>query len=139
MAELLLVRHGQASFGAADYDKLSELGVEQSRALGRWWSSCQLQVDSLMAGTMRRHRETAEGAMIALPNPPELAIDGGFDEGYLARLLGLFGSLPLAERMKCSQGLNDRAYYQQLQIRSADEPMTTFYKCTSCGLRWRED
>ena len=80
MAELLLVRHGQASFGAADYDKLSELGVEQSRTLGRWWSSCQLQVDSLMAGTMRRHRETAEGAMIALPNPPELAIDGGFDE-----------------------------------------------------------
>ena len=38
-------------------------------------------------------------------------IDGGFDEGYLARLLALFGSLPLAERMKCSQGLNDRAYY----------------------------
>uniref|UniRef100_A0A7S4B280 DNA-directed RNA polymerase subunit n=1 Tax=Chrysotila carterae TaxID=13221 RepID=A0A7S4B280_CHRCT len=37
---------------------------------------------------------------------------------------------------KCSY---HRAYYQQLQIRSADEPMTTFYKCTECGHRWRED
>lgn len=27
----------------------------------------------------------------------------------------------------------------RLQIRSADEPMTTFYKCTECGMRWRED
>ena len=39
----------------------------------------------------------------------------------------------------CGKCGNDRAYYQLLQIRSADEPMTTFFKCTACGLRWRED
>ena len=39
----------------------------------------------------------------------------------------------------CPKCTNRRAYYQQLQIRSADEPMTTFYKCTECGFRWRED
>ena len=39
----------------------------------------------------------------------------------------------------CPKCTNLRAYYQQLQIRSADEPMTTFYKCTECGHRWRED
>ncbi|EEH04766.1 DNA-directed RNA polymerase III [Histoplasma capsulatum var. duboisii H88] len=33
----------------------------------------------------------------------------------------------------------DRAYFYQLQIRSADEPMTTFFKCTTCGARWREN
>ncbi|BCS27357.1 DNA-directed RNA polymerase III core subunit RPC11 [Aspergillus puulaauensis] len=33
----------------------------------------------------------------------------------------------------------DRAYFFQLQIRSADEPMTTFLKCTACGARWREN
>ncbi|CAK9780613.1 unnamed protein product [Cutaneotrichosporon oleaginosum] len=32
-----------------------------------------------------------------------------------------------------------RAYFRQLQIRSADEPMTTFYKCVDCGHQWREN
>ena len=34
MGQLLLVRHGQASFGAEDYDVLSETGWEQGRRLG---------------------------------------------------------------------------------------------------------
>jgi DNA-directed RNA polymerase III subunit RPC11 len=33
---------------------------------------------------------------------------------------------------------NDQAYWYQLQIRSADEPMTAFYKCTKCAKEWRE-
>ena len=39
----------------------------------------------------------------------------------------------------CPRCRHHRAYFQQLQIRSADEPMTTFLKCVSCGVRWRED
>ncbi|PNS20089.1 transcription factor S [Sphaceloma murrayae] len=31
------------------------------------------------------------------------------------------------------------AYFRQLQIRSADEPMTTFYKCVKCTKEWREN
>ncbi|EEB08602.1 DNA-directed RNA polymerase III complex subunit Rpc11 [Schizosaccharomyces japonicus yFS275] len=34
---------------------------------------------------------------------------------------------------------NRRAYFFQLQIRSADEPMSTFYRCTECGYQWREN
>ncbi|AJU70499.1 DNA-directed RNA polymerase III core subunit RPC11 [Saccharomyces cerevisiae] len=33
----------------------------------------------------------------------------------------------------------ESAYFFQLQIRSADEPMTTFYKCVNCGHRWKEN
>ena len=40
----------------------------------------------------------------------------------------------------CEQCGHDRAYFMQIQTRSADEPMTTFYKCCNlqCGHRWRE-
>ncbi|KAJ5172197.1 hypothetical protein N7492_004790 [Penicillium capsulatum] len=33
----------------------------------------------------------------------------------------------------------DRAYFYQLQIRSADEPMTTFLRCCTCAVQWREN
>lgn len=40
----------------------------------------------------------------------------------------------------CPKCRHPRAYFMQIQTRSADEPMTTFYKCgnQSCGHRWRE-
>jgi DNA-directed RNA polymerase III subunit RPC11 len=36
-------------------------------------------------------------------------------------------------------GVATQAYFVQMQIRSADEPMTTFYKCTRCKNRWSGD
>ena len=33
---------------------------------------------------------------------------------------------------------NRKAYFFQLQTRSADEPMTTFYRCTECAHQWKE-
>lgn len=38
----------------------------------------------------------------------------------------------------CPHCGNKRAYYMQLQTRSADEPMTVFYKCTKCKEQWKE-
>lgn len=40
----------------------------------------------------------------------------------------------------CGKCGNGRAYFMQMQTRSADEPMTTFYKCCNqtCGYNWRE-
>lgn len=59
MRELLLIRHGQASFGADDYDKLSPLGEQQSSLLGEWLASCGQQPDLVAMGPRLRHRETA--------------------------------------------------------------------------------
>ncbi|XP_055328990.1 DNA-directed RNA polymerase III subunit RPC10-like [Paramacrobiotus metropolitanus] len=39
----------------------------------------------------------------------------------------------------CPKCNHKRAYYHQMQTRSADEPMTIFYKCVSCGNQWREN
>jgi len=62
MGVLLLVRHGQASFGQADYDVLSDTGWEQGRLLGRWLRERGVAPTAVLRGGMRRHRETAEAA-----------------------------------------------------------------------------
>jgi len=64
MGELYLVRHGQANSGAQteeDYDRLSDLGHTQAKLLGAWMREHEAPFDQVLAGTMRRHRETAQG------------------------------------------------------------------------------
>lgn len=64
MGELYLVRHGQANSGAKteeDYDRLSDLGHTQAALLGNWMRDHEAPFDLTLAGTMRRHRETADG------------------------------------------------------------------------------
>jgi broad specificity phosphatase PhoE len=58
MGELVLVRHGQASFFGADYDELSAIGREQARALGRHWAAHGVRFDTVYVGPRRRHRDT---------------------------------------------------------------------------------
>ena len=60
MGTLYLVRHGQASFGAADYDQLSDLGQRQCQALGQWFAERGVQFDAVLHGTLRRHAQSVE-------------------------------------------------------------------------------
>ena len=78
MGTLYLIRHGQASYGEPDYDRLSARGVEQALAIGRWAATENL--GALYCGPLRRQQQTAqyarEAASGALPEPqtlPELA------------------------------------------------------------------
>jgi broad specificity phosphatase PhoE len=61
MGTLYLVRHGQASFGAADYDNLSPLGHRQSQRLGEYFAHKGLHFEAVITGTLRRHTQTWEG------------------------------------------------------------------------------
>ncbi|WP_375279886.1 histidine phosphatase family protein [Pseudooctadecabacter sp.] len=64
MGELYLVRHGQANSGAKteeEYDRLSDLGHRQAQLLGTWMRDHEAPFDQVLAGSMRRHRETAQG------------------------------------------------------------------------------
>jgi len=61
MGNLYLVRHGQASFGAADYDNLSELGHKQSERLGEYFAGKGLKFDAVITGTLKRHAQTWAG------------------------------------------------------------------------------
>jgi broad specificity phosphatase PhoE len=57
---LYLIRHGQASYGEADYDRLSPRGIEQARAVGRW--AAHKRLDALFAGPLRRQQQTVQYA-----------------------------------------------------------------------------
>jgi len=71
MGTLYLVRHGQASLGAADYDQLSDLGRRQCVRLGDYWRDRGLRFEAVLSGTLRRHTQSLAGIVQALPTLPE--------------------------------------------------------------------
>jgi len=77
---ILLVRHGQASFGAADYDQLSPRGVEQSSTLGGALDARGVVPTRLVAGAMKRHDQTATAAIAAAGWTGEVVVDAGWNE-----------------------------------------------------------
>lgn len=80
MGVVLLVRHGQASFGADDYDVLSGTGWEQSRLLGAWLAERKVVPDVLLRGDMRRHRETVQGMVEGAGWSAPVETDPGWNE-----------------------------------------------------------
>jgi broad specificity phosphatase PhoE len=59
--KIIFVRHGQAQFGQANYDKLSEVGHEQAVALGKAIFEQGITIDHWVRGDMVRHTETLKG------------------------------------------------------------------------------
>ena len=78
MPSILLIRHGQASFGSADYDALSPAGHRQAEAIARELGRDERPVSRIVSGSLRRQRETAAPAASLLGLPVE--IDPRFDE-----------------------------------------------------------
>ncbi len=60
MKTILLARHGQASFGKDNYDKLSDLGIQQAQVLGQHFADNKRQIDHIVTGTLLRQRDTAK-------------------------------------------------------------------------------
>jgi broad specificity phosphatase PhoE len=80
MGTLHLVRHGQASFGSDDYDRLSPLGERQCAALGEWMQQRGLRFEGVLRGTLRRHRQSLQAIASTLPGLPEALEWPGLDE-----------------------------------------------------------
>lgn len=80
MARIILLRHGQASFGATDYDCLTAKGFEQAEHLGRLLRERGETIDTLWSGTLKRHRQTAAGLLQGGNFTPVQRSLAGFDE-----------------------------------------------------------
>ncbi|MFT4187522.1 MAG: histidine phosphatase family protein [Aeromicrobium sp.] len=66
MGAISLIRHGQASWASDDYDQLSDLGQRQASWVGLAWEAGGLRPTWSVAGSMRRHAQTAVGAIDAI-------------------------------------------------------------------------
>ena len=114
MAELYLVRHGQASFGADNYDELSPSGRTQSGWLGEYFAQANLRFDRVVIGTMQRHRQTADAILAAMGGPPiELAQDAGLNEYDFEALFAAVGDEGLPSALSATSSKKD--FYKGLR------------------------
>ncbi|WP_332670022.1 histidine phosphatase family protein [Aromatoleum sp.] len=122
MAELYLVRHGQASFGADNYDQLSSLGQQQGQLLGEYFAERDIAFDHILIGTMNRHRQTADAIFQGSTEGASFKEHPGLNEYN-------FGAL--------FDGLGDEHRELQLQARKGKQD---FYKALrQVLLLWMED
>ena len=81
MALILLIRHGQAAFGSEDYDRLSERGRQQARWLGEHLAAFGVRPARVVAGSLRRQRDTAAELLSGLGvSGTEVIQDPGLNE-----------------------------------------------------------
>lgn len=93
MSVMYAVRHGQASFFSDNYDKLSERGEDQARALAKHWLARGIRIDHVFAGTLQRQTRSAEVVgetyRAAGQDWPELTILEGLNEYPADDVMGI--------------------------------------------------
>lgn len=80
MPVVYLVRHGQASYGAEDYDVLSPIGHEQSAVVGRELQRRGITSPQVVCGDLVRQRDTALGIIDSAGFESAVAIDPRWNE-----------------------------------------------------------
>ena len=95
MGTLYLVRHGQASFGAENYDQLSPVGHQQAVRLGQFWRERGQRFDAVITGTLQRHVQTLDGIVEGLGSAPEALRLPGLNEYDSHALIAAIHPQPL--------------------------------------------
>ena len=120
MGSIYLIRHGQASFGAENYDVLSPLGFQQAAALGDYFNRLNVSFDRCVSGELNRQQDTARATLQRMGAGPStrLEIDGAFnefhaDEVIRAHLQDLLAIEPHAMDV-FRNAANHRAEFQRL-------------------------
>ena len=80
MTTIYLIRHGQASFGAESYDKLSPNGELQAKLLGQYFDKILKDEPYVVAGSMQRHQQTASLALAECFPDTNVMTDNAWNE-----------------------------------------------------------
>jgi broad specificity phosphatase PhoE len=97
MGTLHLVRHGQASFGAEDYDQLSPLGARQCLALGQHYARRGVRFAGVLRGSLRRHQQSLAAFAEGFGTMPEALEWPGLNEYDSEALIRAIHPRPLAK------------------------------------------
>jgi broad specificity phosphatase PhoE len=97
MGTLYLVRHGQASFGADDYDCLSPLGERQSHRLGEHFKQRGLRFEAALTGTLKRQQQTLAGISAGLGSSIATRLWPGLNEYDSLALIAAIHPQPLVK------------------------------------------
>lgn len=92
MAQFYLVRHGQASFGTDDYDRLSALGEQQALWLGQYFLERDIHFDQIIIGTQLRHRQTGAAICRASGHSADFTEHAGLNEYDFEALFAAVGA-----------------------------------------------
>lgn len=114
MSTLYLVRHGQASFGAADYDQLSELGQRQCRRLGAYFAERGIGFDAVLMGSLRRHAQSHAALAEGLGGTPEPQVWPGLNEYHSEALIR--AALPPAEFDRLAADRSPEGYRAHFRV-----------------------
>lgn len=87
MGMLYLVRHGQASFGAANYDQLSDLGRRQCQRLGKYFRDRGQRFDAVVRGSLQRHAQSLQGIVDGYGGLPAETVHPALNEYDSAAVL----------------------------------------------------
>ncbi len=97
MRTIHLIRHAQASWGADNYDQLSDQGYEQAATLGRAWAAEGFAPDLVVSGDLQRHQQTAVTTLRAAGLSVRLDLDHDWNEVNTWSLMeAAFPGLPRA-------------------------------------------
>ena len=118
MTSIYLIRHGQASFGKAEYDCLSELGEQQATHLGASFNKRIEGFDKVVRGSMQRHQQTADGCLLAMQqNNIQPQLDAAWNEYDHQDILAQFDSeLTTAQGVKTYMSRQDNPHKALEQV-----------------------
>ena len=118
MASLYLIRHGQASFGSANYDQLSPLGQRQADVSGRFFADVGMHFAQAVSGDLSRQRETGERILASQAEPATLRVDPRLNEvdneRQIAALLPMLCERDAAFAERVKAGRSDSKQYQKV-------------------------
>jgi len=117
-----MIRHGQASFGTGNYDKLSERGIVQSRVLAEHLLKINSGFTKIITGTMSRHKETLDPLLSLYKEKgmslPDINIMNEFNEydflGIISEIFPLLLKEDNALNKDMSKLFEDKKAFQQV-------------------------